>query len=84
MLPLVGITGYVSYAPTLLLRQLGGLLHVPRTIGLAKFSEPFKDQFAQEVLETIKQDWSHLTMVQRESESLRDPPQVKNMQCGGV
>ena len=84
MLSLVGITGYVSYAPTLVLRQLGGLQHVPRTIRLAEFSKLFKDQFAQEVLETIKQDWNHLTLVQRESESLRDPAQVKKMQCGGV
>ena len=33
--PLVGITGYVSYAPTLVVRQLGGMQFVPRTMGIA-------------------------------------------------
>jgi hypothetical protein len=33
--PLVGITGYVSYAPALVVRQLGGMQFVPRTIGIA-------------------------------------------------
>ena len=70
--PLIGITGYVSYAPALVIRQLGGIQHIPRTVGLAEFSGFFKDQSAREVLETIKQDWSHLTLIQKESESLRD------------
>jgi len=71
--PLIGITGYVSYAPALVIRQLGGIQHIPRTVGLAEFSGFFKDQSAREVLETIKQDWSHLTLIQKESERLRDP-----------
>jgi len=71
--PLIGITGYVSYAPALVIRQLGGIQHIPRTVGLAEFSGFFKDQSVREVLETIKQDWSHLTLIQKESESLRDP-----------
>ncbi|KAL9376375.1 hypothetical protein Peur_030496 [Populus x canadensis] len=71
--PLIGITGYVSYAPALVIRQLGGIQHIPRTGGLAEFFGFFKDQSAREVLETIKQDWCHLTMIQKESESLRDP-----------
>jgi hypothetical protein len=71
--PLIGITGYVSYAPALVIRQLGGIQHIPRTVGLAEFSGFFKDQSALEVLETIKQDWSHLTLIQKESERLRDP-----------
>jgi hypothetical protein len=53
---LVGITGYVSYVPTLVTRQVGGIQHIPRTVGLAEFSGFFKDQSAREVLETIKQD----------------------------
>jgi hypothetical protein len=36
-------------------------------MGLAEFSGFFKDQSAQEVLETIKQDWSHLTLIQNEA-----------------
>jgi hypothetical protein len=71
--PLIGITGYVSYAPALVVRQLGGIQHIPRTVGLAEFSGFFKDQSAREVLETIKQDWSQLTLIQKESESLRGP-----------
>ena len=71
--PLIGITGYVSYAPALVIRQLGGIQHIPRTVGLAEFSGFFKDQSAREVLETIKQDWSQMTLIQKESERLRDP-----------
>jgi hypothetical protein len=71
--PLVGITGYISYAPALVIRQLGGIQHIPRTMGLAEFSRLFKDQSVQEVLETIKRDWNHLTLIQKESKRLRDP-----------
>ena len=69
--PLVGITGYVSYAPVLVVRQLGGMQFVPRTLGIAQFSGFFKDPMAEEVLEIIKQDWRHLVLV--EIEGLRDP-----------
>ena len=68
--PLVGITGYVSYAPALVVRQLGGMQFVPRTIGMAQFFGLFKDPIAQEVLEIIKQDWKHLVLV--EIEGLKD------------
>ena len=69
--PLVGITGYVSYAPALVVRQLGGMQFVPRTMGIAQFFGLFKDPIAQEVLEIIKQDWKHLVLV--EMEGLKDP-----------
>ena len=68
--PLVGITSYVSYAPTLVVRQLGGMQFVPRTMGIAQFFGLFKDPIAQEVLEIIKQDWKHLVLV--EIEGLKD------------
>jgi hypothetical protein len=68
---LVGITGYVSYAPALVVRQLGGMQFVPRTMGIAQFFGLFKDPIAQEVLEIIKQDWKHLVLV--EIEGLKDP-----------
>ena len=71
--PLIGITGYVSYAPALVIRQLGGIQHIPRTVGLAEFFGFFKDQSVREVLEIIKQDWNHLTVIQKESERMRDP-----------
>jgi hypothetical protein len=69
--PLVGITGYVSYAPALVIRQLGGKQFVPRTMGIAQLFGLFKDPIAQEVLEIIKQDWKHLVLV--EMKGLRDP-----------
>jgi hypothetical protein len=62
--PLIGITGYVSYAPALVVRQLGGMQFVLRTIGIAQFFGLFKDPIAQEVLEIIKQDWKHLVLVE--------------------
>ncbi|KAL9407076.1 hypothetical protein Peur_004048 [Populus x canadensis] len=68
---LVGITGYVSYAPALIIRQLGGMQFVPRTMGIAQFLGLFKDPIAQEVLEIIKRDWKHLVLV--EIEGLKDP-----------
>ena len=71
--PLVGIIGYISYALALVIRQLGGIQHIPRTLGVAEFCGFFKDQSAREVLKTIKLDWSHLTIVQKESKRLRDP-----------
>jgi hypothetical protein len=64
--PLVGITGYVSYAPALMVRQLGGMQFVPRTMGIAQFFGLFKDPIEQEVLEIIKQDWKHLVLVEIE------------------
>ena len=54
--PLVGITGYMSYAPALVVRQLRGMKFIPRTMGIAQFFSLFKDPIAQEVLEIIKQD----------------------------
>jgi hypothetical protein len=41
--PLVGIIGYVSYAPALVIRQLGGMQFIPRIIGIAQFFGLFKD-----------------------------------------
>ncbi|KAL3584156.1 hypothetical protein D5086_015217, partial [Populus alba] len=70
---IIHLDGYVSYAPALVIRQLGGIQHIPRTVGLAEFFGFFKDQSVREVLETIKQDWSHLTVIQKESERMRDP-----------
>jgi len=39
----VGIIGYISYALAFMVRQLGGIQHVPRTVGLAEFFGLFKD-----------------------------------------
>ena len=55
---LVRITSYV------VVRQLGGMQFVPRTIGIAQFFGLFEDPIAQEVVEIIKQDWKHLVLVE--------------------
>ena len=52
--PLVGITGYVSYAPALVVRQHGGMQFIPRTKGIAQFFGLFKDPVAQEIVRAIK------------------------------
>ena len=54
--PLIRVTGYVSYALTLAVKKLGGVQHVPRMIELSQFSRLFKDQSTLEVTENIKQD----------------------------
>jgi len=61
----------VSYASALVVRQLGGMQFVPRTMGIAQFFGLIKNPIAQEVLEIIKQDWKHLVLV--EIEGLKDP-----------
>jgi len=33
--PLIGVTGYISYAPALVARQFGGIQSIPRTVGLS-------------------------------------------------
>ena len=42
--PLIGVTGYISYVPALVTRQLGGMQYTPRTLGLADFISLFKHQ----------------------------------------
>jgi len=71
--PLMGVTRYVSYAPALVMRQLRGVQHVPRTAGLSQFSRLFKDQAALKVVKNIKQDWKLLVLVKKKSDDLRDP-----------
>ena len=46
-IPLVGIIGYVSYAPALVVRKLGGMQFVPRTMGITRFVGLFKDAIAK-------------------------------------
>jgi len=69
--PLMGVTGYVSYAPTLVARQLGGIQSIPRTVGIAQFTGIYKG-VTSEMLEDIKQDWKSLVLVKKET-GLRSP-----------
>jgi len=69
--PLMGVTGYVSYAPALVARQLGGIQSIPRTLGIAQFTGIYKG-VTSEILEDIKQDWKSLVFVKKET-GLRSP-----------
>jgi hypothetical protein len=33
--PLIGVTGYISYAPALVIKQLGGMQYVLRTVNFS-------------------------------------------------
>jgi len=63
--PLIGVTGYISYASALVTRQLGGIQSIPRTVGLAQFIGVYKGAY-NEMLESIKHDWGSLVLVKKE------------------
>jgi hypothetical protein len=66
------VTRYVSYALALVVRQFGGVKHMPRTTRLSQFSRLFKDQSTLEVVKNIKQDWKLIVLVKKELDGLRD------------
>jgi hypothetical protein len=66
---LIGVTGYISYAPALVTRQFGGMQYAPRTLGLADFIGLFKHQPFLKEMELIRQDWERPLMVKREEGS---------------
>jgi len=69
--PLIGVTGYISYAPALVARQLGGIQSISRTVGLAQFTRVYKGAY-NEMLESIKHDWGSLVLVKKEID-VRNP-----------
>jgi hypothetical protein len=69
--PLIGVTGYISYAPALVVRQHGGIQSVLRTIDIAQFTGVYKGATI-EVLESIRQDWKSLLLIKKENGS-RNP-----------
>jgi hypothetical protein len=71
------LIGYVSYVPALVVRQLRGIQHMPRMIGLSQFSRLFKDQYALEVMVNIIQNSKLLILVKKELDGLRDPVTCK-------
>jgi hypothetical protein len=71
--PLNEVTRYVSYALALVVRQLGGVQHVPRTNRFSQFSRLFKNQSTLEVVVDIKQDYKIWVLVKKDSYGLRDP-----------
>jgi len=62
--PLIGVTGYVSYAPTLVARQHGKIQSIPSTVNIAQFTEIYKGA-TMEMLESIKQDWKSLLLIKK-------------------
>jgi hypothetical protein len=54
--PLIGVTRYISYAPALVTRQLGGMQYTPITLGLADFIGLFKYQPYLKEIGLIRQD----------------------------
>ena len=64
--PLIGVTGYISYAPALVARQFGGIQSIPRTVDLAQFIGVYKGA-TMEMLESIRQDWKSLVLVKKET-----------------
>jgi len=63
--PLISVTGYISYAPALVARQLSGMQYVPWTLGLANFTGLFKHQPFLEEIKLIQQDWERPLMVKK-------------------
>jgi hypothetical protein len=69
--PLISVTGYISYAPALVARQLSGMQYVPWTLGLANFTGLFKHQPFLEEIKLIQQDWERPLMVKKKEEGSR-------------
>ena len=64
--PLIGLTGYINYSPSLVARQFGGVQYVPRTWGLAEYTGPFKEASSLDKLDAIKNDWKQPLLVYKE------------------
>ena len=52
--PSIGIIGYIGYALALVMRQLGGIQYMSRTLGLADFTGSFRNQSSLKELKVIK------------------------------
>jgi hypothetical protein len=64
--PLIGLTGYISYSPSLVARQLGGIQHVPRTRAIAEYTDLFKEASSLDMLDAIRNDWKQPVLVYKE------------------
>jgi len=64
--PLIGLTGYINYSPSLVARQFGGVQYVPRTWGLAEYTGPFKEASSLDKLDAIRIDWKRPILVHKE------------------
>jgi hypothetical protein len=64
--PLIGLTGYISYSPSLVARQFGGVQHVPRTWAVAEYTGLFKEASSLDMLDAIRNDWKQPVLVSKE------------------
>ena len=64
--PLIGLTGYISYSPSLVARQFGGVQYVPRTWELAEYTGLFKEASSLDMLDAIRNDWKQPVLVYKE------------------
>jgi len=64
--PLIGLTGYISYSPSLVARQFGGVQYVPRTRELAEYTGLFKEASSLDMLDAIRNDWKQPVLVYKE------------------
>ena len=64
--PLICLTGYISYSPSLVVRQFGGIQHVPRTRAVAEYTGLFKEASSLEVIDAIRNDWKQPVLVYKE------------------
>jgi hypothetical protein len=54
--PLIGVIGYINYAPVFVTRQLGRMEYVPRNLRLIDFTSIFRHQSSLKDMELIRQD----------------------------
>ena len=64
--PLIGVTGYISYSRSLVARQFGETQYVPRTKRLIEYTGSFKEVNSLVELEIIKRDRGQPVLVSRE------------------
>jgi hypothetical protein len=64
--PLIGLTGYISYSSSLVARQFGGVQYVPRTRELAEYTGLFKEASSLDMLDAIRNDWNQPVLVYKE------------------
>jgi len=62
---LIGLTGYISYSPSLVVRQFRGVQYVPRTWGLTEYIGLFKEVSSLDMLDAIRNDWKQPVLVYR-------------------
>lgn len=71
LIPLIGLTGYISYSPSLVAGKFRGIQYMLKTQGLAKYNSLFKD-----VNHTMRCVWGQLVLFygeEQQKESSTNP-----------